>query len=104
MSKVKLTCKACGAQVEREAKPKPKNAREGRQVYFLCPSCRAVNLRDGTARLRKPQEKSQVKSQETPSSGVLPEKTQEKPQVKTQEVENDNEAKEEDVDDSFLII
>ena len=50
MPKVKLNCSACGHEVERAEKPKPKTLKETKQVYFICPSCGAANLRDGTAR------------------------------------------------------
>jgi hypothetical protein len=47
MGKVKLICKACGKENEREEKPAPKTRGETRQIYFNC-TCGAKTLRDGT--------------------------------------------------------
>jgi NAD-dependent SIR2 family protein deacetylase len=61
MEKIKLTCKACGKETERKPKPEPKNAKEARQILFICRSCGARNLRNGTAiYLKEPKEKQQL--------------------------------------------
>ncbi len=49
MEKVKVTCKACGKEVERSPKEPPKTPKEKKQIHFICPGCGAKNLRDGTA-------------------------------------------------------
>jgi NAD-dependent SIR2 family protein deacetylase len=53
MEKVKLTCKACNKETERKPKEEPKTPKEKKQIYFICPSCGAKNLRDGTAIYKK---------------------------------------------------
>lgn len=53
MPKVTKICSTCKKEVERAEKPKPKNAKESKQVDFICPGCGSANLRDGTARYIK---------------------------------------------------
>lgn len=49
---VKKKCAACGAESERKPKPEAKTVIEKNQVDFICSACGAVNLRNGTARIR----------------------------------------------------
>lgn len=53
MDEVILVCKACGAEIVRQAKPEPKDGREAKQSLFHCDNCGAVNLRDGTIRVKR---------------------------------------------------
>ncbi len=48
MEKGKIKCGDCGKINERVLKPKPRNGREAKLIYFLCDYCGAKNLRDGT--------------------------------------------------------
>lgn len=54
----KLKCSACGKESSKKPKPEPKHGREAKEVYFICRGCGARNLRDGTARMPKKQEKA----------------------------------------------
>lgn len=53
MDEVILVCKACGAETVRQAKLEPKDGREAKQSLFHCDNCGAVNLRDGTLRVKR---------------------------------------------------
>lgn len=48
MNKIQLRCGACGCINERKSKQEPENAKEKKQIYFICSNCQAKNLRDGT--------------------------------------------------------
>ena len=48
METVDLICGACGEINKRKPKPEPEDARECRQIYFICSHCRIKNYRDGT--------------------------------------------------------
>jgi len=61
MAKVKIACKSCSKEVEREEKPAPKNNKEAKQILFNCPSCKARNLRDGSAVMPKKKIEKPVK-------------------------------------------
>ena len=60
MPKIKLKCKSCDKEAEREEKPAPKNKAEAKQIYFNCP-CGASNLRDGTAVISEKKTKRKIK-------------------------------------------
>lgn len=60
MARVRLACKSCGQEVEREEKSAPKNNKEAKQIRFNC-SCGATNLRDGSAIVAEKKAKKPVK-------------------------------------------
>lgn len=69
MEEEKLVCGNCGEETMRPPKPKPKNAKEARQVLFHCEGCGARNLRDGTAipRTVKDQDDTEIIQQDKPT-------------------------------------
>ena len=71
MDKVELTCGVCGETNLRNPKPEPQSAREAKAVYFICASCNAKNLRDGTIQGRKPSGISQEPAKKNDSDAGL---------------------------------
>lgn len=69
MDEVILICKACGAETVRQAKPEPKDGREAKQALFHCDNCGAVNLRDGTLRVKRGFRKPESYEEEDGGSG-----------------------------------
>ncbi|MFA5287198.1 MAG: hypothetical protein WC394_02880 [Candidatus Omnitrophota bacterium] len=86
MAKIKLKCKSCGKEVEREEKPAPKTIKEGKQIYFLC-SCGAANLRDGSAFYR------------SSKKDVAPKKTKKAPEEVQDVPKNDLESPKNDLEE-----
>jgi predicted RNA-binding Zn-ribbon protein involved in translation (DUF1610 family) len=103
MPKIKLTCAACGHEVERIKKNDPKKPKEFKQVYFLCPSCGAANLRDGSARPTLKKDTGPVGSKTAGDKETLIQQKEDNPGpvLKTKEISHGNET---ETDDSWLIL
>jgi hypothetical protein len=74
MEEVSLVCGNCSEETFRPAKEPPKNAREAKQALFHCEHCGAINLRDGTVRVKKVQEVREIpeqKQERGPSAGKV---------------------------------
>lgn len=108
MGKIKLACKSCGKEVEREEKPAPKNKVEAKQILFNC-SCGATNLRDGSAyyaakkKTAKPAKEPAITGKEPAPGPIEPEKPAKEPAKPAEEPERSN-TDEESSDDSPLVI
>lgn len=68
MEKIKINCKACGAEKEITPKPEPKNGREKAEILFICRACGSANLRNGTAKLIKKPKKTENQPNNEPKN------------------------------------